>query len=314
MDEMNAIRVHRFGGPEVLAFEQTPLPEPSGREALIRVCAAGVGPWDALVRSGHSGVQQTLPLTPGADIAGVVERIADDSDASLRAGDAVYGVTNASFIGGYAQYAAASLSSIAPKPASLTFADAAGVPVVAVTAWQMLFDRANVNAGETVLVLGAGGNVGAYVVQLAHSVEAHVVGVAHSKDAEYLRGLGADRVIDSATERFEELVTGVDAVIDTIGGETQERSFAAVKRGGVIVSSVSPPSAELAGRYGVRTAYFIVAVSAKELERIGSLIDDGALKTDLGIVLGLARAREAHEMLAGALPHPRGKIVLDTTD
>ncbi len=310
---MNAIRVHRFGGPDVLAFEQMSLPELSGGEALIRVQAAGVGPWDALIRSGRSGMQQTLPLTPGADVAGVVERIANVNDASLKPGDAIYGVTNASFTGGYAQYAAASLSSIARKPARLSFAEAAGVPVVAVTAWQMLFSRSKIKTGETVLVLGAGGNVGAYAVQLAHSAGARVIGVANSEDAEYLRGLGVDRVIDSTTQHFEELVTGVDAVIDTVGGETQDRSFAAVKRGGIIVSSVSPPSGELAGRYGVRTSYFIVAVTAVELGRIGSLIDDGALKTDLGVVLGLAQARQAHEMLAGTLPHPRGKIVLDAT-
>ena len=184
-----------------------------------------MGPWDALVRSGRSGVQQTLPLTPGADIAGVVEQITVVNDAPLKPGDAVYGVTNAWFTGWIRAVCGRVTLSIARKPARLSFAEAAGVPVVAVTAWQMLFNRAKVNAGETVLVLGAAGNVGAYAVQLAHSARAHVVGIARSKDAEYVHGLGADRVIDSPTQRFEELVTGVDAVIDTIGGETQERSF-----------------------------------------------------------------------------------------
>jgi len=298
--EMIAIRVHRYGGPEELVLEETPLPAPSEGEALVRVCAAGVGPWDALIREGRSGTTQRLPLTPGSDIAGYLEEN----------GDAVYGVTNPSFTGGYAEYALAKRDSIAPKPASLSFEEAASVPVVAVTAWQMLFDRAKVAAGARVLVHGASGNVGAYAVQLARWAGAHTIAISNSSDAAYVRSLGAEEVIDRS-QRFEDLVAGVDAVIDTVGGETQERSFGVLKRGGILVSSVSQPSQELASKYGVRTAFFIVAVTAAQLARIGQLIDDGALKTDLGIVLSLADARRAHEMLAGMLPHPHGKIVLD---
>ncbi|HEY1867721.1 MAG TPA: NADP-dependent oxidoreductase [Candidatus Cybelea sp.] len=298
---MIAVCVHRYGGPEVLTLEETAMLGPSKNEALIRVRAAGVGPWDALLRTGDSGIPQTLPLIPGSDIAGIVEAT----------GEEVYGVTNPSFAGGYAQYAAASLDSIARKPKRLSFVEAASVPVVAVTAWQMLFDRAKVSAGQTVLVQGAAGNVGAYAVQLAHWAGARVIAVSAAADAEYLRSLGADEVIDFRTQRFEEHVSGVDAVIDTVGGDTQTRSFGAVKPGGMLVSSVSQPSEALAAQHGVRTAFFIVAVTAPQLERIAQLIDDGVLKTDVGVVLGLADARKAHEMLAGTVPHPRGKIVLD---
>lgn len=300
---MLAVRVHAFGGPEQLVLEETPIPTPADDEVLIRVCAAGVGPWDALVRSGHGGLPQPLPLTPGSDVAGVIEAT----------GEAIFGVTNALFTGGYAQYAVAARSSIARKPASLSFIEAASVPVVAVTAWQMLFDRAKVSAGETVLVHGAAGNVGAYAVQLAHWAGARVIAVAGTADADYMRGLGAEEVIDYRTQRFEEHVSGVDAVIDTIGGETQARSFAVLKRDGMLVSSVSAPSQELAAQYGVRTAYFIVSVSAAELERIAQLFEAGVLKTDIGVVLRLSDARKAHEMLAGIVPHPRGKIVFDNT-
>lgn len=298
---MIAVCVHEYGGPEVLTLEETAMPVPSKNEALIRVSAAGVGPWDALLRTGHSGIPQTLPLIPGSDIAGIVEAT----------GEEVYGVTNPSFAGGYAQYAAASLDSIARKPKSLSFVEAASVPVVAVTAWQMLFDHAKVSAGQTVLVQGAAGNVGAYAVQLAHWAGARVIVVAGASDAEYLRSRGADEVIDFRTQRFEEHVSGVDAVIDTVGGNTQTRSFAVIKPSGMLVSSVSQPSEELAAQHGVRTAFFIVEVTKPQLERIAQLIDDGALKTDVGIVLGLADARKAHEMLAGSVPHPRGKIVLN---
>ncbi|MFY9665875.1 MAG: NADP-dependent oxidoreductase [Candidatus Cybelea sp.] len=298
---MIAVRVHAYGGPEQLILEESEIPAPEAGQTLVRVSAAGVGPWDALIRTGHSGLPQRLPVTPGSDIAGVMQST----------GEPVFGVTNRSFTGGYAQYAAASTSSIARKPTNLSFVEAASVPVVAVTAWQMLFDRAGVRAGQTVLVHGAAGNVGAYAVQLARWAGARVIAVAGAGDAGYVRGLGAAEVIDFRTQRFEELVAGVDAVIDTVGGDTQERSFKVIKPGGMLVSSVSQPSDALAAEHNVRTVYFIVEVPAAQLERIAQLIDDGTLKVDLGVVLSMADARKAHEMLAGTLPHPRGKIVLD---
>jgi NADPH:quinone reductase-like Zn-dependent oxidoreductase len=298
---MIAVIVHQYGGPQELLLEETATPVPASGETLVRVDAAGVGPWDALIRTGRGGLPQSLPVTPGSDIAGIVEAT----------GEPVFGVTNRSFTGGYAQYAAASQSSIARKPASLSFVEAASVPVVAATAWQMLFDRAEIRASQTVLVHGAAGNVGAYAVQLARWTGARVVAVAGAADAAYVRGLGASEVIDFRTQRFEELVEGVDAVIDTVGGDTQERSFKVIKPGGMLVSSVSQPSETLAAEHNVRTAFFIVDVPREQLERIAQLIDDGTLKVDLGVVLSLADARKAHEMLAGTLPHPRGKIVLD---
>lgn len=298
---MLAVRIHSYGGPEQLVLEETPIPTPADDEVLVRVFAAGVGPWDALIRSDHGGLPQELPLTLGSDIAGVV-------DAT---GDEVYGLTNPLFVGGYAQYAVAKRGSIARKPACLTFVEAASVPVVAVTAWQMLFDHARVTARQTVLVHGAAGNVGAYAVQLAHWAEARVIAVASAKDADYVHGLGADVVIDYRTQRFEDEASSVDAVVDTVGGETQTRSFGVLKRGAMLVSSVSAPSPELAAKYGVRTAFFIVSVTTEQLGRIAALFDTGALKTDVGVVLPLADARKAHEMLAGIVPHPRGKIVLD---
>ncbi|HYL27146.1 MAG TPA: NADP-dependent oxidoreductase, partial [Candidatus Nitrosotalea sp.] len=298
-----AVRVHEYGGPDQLVLDEVALPTPTAGEALVRVCAAGVGPWDALLRTGNSGLSQTLPLIPGSDIAGVVEAT----------GEEVYGVTNPSFAGGYAQYATASRASIARKPSRLSFVEAASVPVVAVTAWQLLFDHANVAAGQRVLVHGAAGNVGAYAVQLARWAGAEVVATAGSGDLGYVSTLGAEEVIDFQAQRFEEHASAVDAVIDTVGGATQERSFSVIKPGGIIVSSVSPPAQTLAAKYGVRAEFFIVSVTSAQLERIGGLIDDGVLQTDVGIVLDLTDARLAHEMLAGEVPHPRGKIVLRST-
>jgi NADPH:quinone reductase-like Zn-dependent oxidoreductase len=307
---MEAVRVHRYGGPEVLVVEEIPIPEPAPGQVLVRVAAAGVGPWDALVRSGKSGIPQTLPLTPGSDIAGVVERLGN-GDARFVPGDHVYGVTNVSFTNGYAQYALATAGMFARKPEGLGFIDAASAPVVAVTAWQMLFDFAHVAAGQRVLVHGAAGNVGAYAVQLAQWAGAHVIAVADARDAEFVRSLGADEVIDYRTQHFEDVVKDVDVVIDVVGGEMQQRSFAVLKRGGMLVSSVSQPSEAEATKRGVRVAYFIVNVTTSELQRIANLFDDGTIATNLGIVLPLRDARRAHEMLAGNVPHPRGKIVLE---
>jgi NADPH:quinone reductase-like Zn-dependent oxidoreductase len=300
---MKAIVIHNFGGIDELQLEEVPIPKPGPGQVLVHVREAGVGPWDALVRTGQSGLPQPLPLTPGSDIGGVVEGT----------GEEIYGVTNPSFTGGYAEYALASKDSIAAKPSSLSFVEAASAPVVAVTAWQMLFGRARIERGQSVLVQGAAGNVGAYAVALAHWAGARVIAVADACDASYLRGLGAEKTIDYHTQRFEDEVANVDAVIDTVGGETQARSFAVLRRGGVIVSSVSQPSPELAERYGIRGDYFIVAVKRPQLERIAQLFEEGVLKADIGVVLPLSDARRAHEMLADKVAHPRGKIVLDVS-
>jgi NADPH:quinone reductase-like Zn-dependent oxidoreductase len=272
------------------------------------VKAAGVGPWDALIRSGGSVVDQPLPLTLGSDVSGLVEQVGAGV-SQFQAGDAAFGATNDRFIGGYAEYAVASAAKLAKMPQRLGFVEAASVPVVACTAWQMVFEYGATDATKRVLVHGAAGNVGAYAVQLAKRVAGEVIATGFSKDVPYIRVLGADRVIDVKTSRFEELLADVDVVLDTIGGDTQERSFAVLKRGGVLVSSVSAPDQQTAARFGVRAMFFLVDVSSRRLEQLAALIESGELTTNVGDVLPLADARTAHEMLAGK-PHKRGKIVL----
>jgi NADPH:quinone reductase-like Zn-dependent oxidoreductase len=198
---------------------------------------------------------------------------------------------------------------MAQKPKTLNFIEAASAPVVTVTAWQMLFEYAHVTAGQTVLILGAAGNVGAYAVQLSKLSGLHVVAIAASADLDYVRGLGAERVVDYKKERFEESLKGVDIVLDTVGGETQERSLRVLKPGGILVSVVSPVPEAAQKRYGVRAAYFYVDVTTARLNTITQLFDSGKLATNVGTVLPLEQARTAHEMLGGE-PHKRGKIVL----
>ena len=306
---MLAWRVHEFGPPGVMTLERVPRPVPGAGEVLIKVEAAGVGPWDAWIRAGKSALPQPLPLTPGSDLSGDVAAVGAGV-TGLRAGDPVYGVTNPQFVGAYAEYAVASAGMVSAKPRSLTYTEAASVPVVAVTAWQALFDHAHVEAGQTVLIQGAAGNVGAYAVQLARRAGANIIATAAAADASFVRNLGAGIVIDFRTERFEETVRDVDAVLDFVGGDTQTRSFQVLRRGGKLISAVSRPDEQLARSHGVDAAFFLVNVTTDCLAKIARLIDGGELRTHVGAVLPLSDAREAHLMLERLRPPPKGKIVL----
>lgn len=309
---MKAVRVHSFGPPEVISIEDVPEPEPGDGEVVVQVKAAGVGPWDAWIRSGKSVLPQPLPLTLGSDLSGVIHSIGVGVEG-LQTGDEVFGVTNERFTGAYAEYAVAKAAMIAPKPKSLNHAHAASVPVVAVTAWQMVLELAQLAPGQSVLVHGGAGNVGAYAVQLAKRAGVMVIATVSAKDATYARSLGADGVIDYRARRFEEQVKDMDAVLDTVGGETLDRSYGLLKRGGILVSAATRPSNEKAEQHGVRALFFLVAVTTERLRKIAELIDAGKLKTEVGEVLWLNEARQAHEMLEGA-PHRRGKIVIKVAD
>jgi NADPH:quinone reductase-like Zn-dependent oxidoreductase len=306
---MMAWRVHEFGPPGVMKFERVLRPNPGPGEVLVKVQAAGVALWDASIRAGKSTLPQPLPLTPGSDLSG--EIIAMGSGVSdLRVGEQVYGVTNPQFIGAYAEYAVASAVMVSRKPTSLTYIEAASVPVIAVAAWQALFDQAQLKAGQTVVIHGAAGNVGAYAVQLARQAGVRTIATAATNDIPFVHDLGAERVIDYRTQRFEEEVRDADAVIDLVGGETQERSFQVLLRGGKLISAVSPPDQHLAQSHGVEAAFFLVNVTSQYLAEIAGLVDGGKLRTRVGTVLPLADAREAHFMLEGIRPHLNGKIVL----
>jgi NADPH:quinone reductase-like Zn-dependent oxidoreductase len=305
---MQAIRVHSFGGIDSLVVEDVPRPTPGDGEVLLRVKAAGVGPWDAWIRSGRSVIHQPLPLTLGSDVAGIVEDVGPGV-SHFRAGDAVFGATNGQFTGGYAEYAVALATKLAKMPRSIGFVEAASVPVVACTAWQMVFEHGAVDATKRVLVHGAAGNVGAYVVQLAKRVAREVIATTSFSETDYVRMLGANRVIDVHASRFDEVLDQVDVVLDTVGGDMQDRSFAVLKRGGVLVSAVSAPDQQKAAGHDVRALFFLVDVSTRRLEQIAALFEAGELRTRVGDVLPLGDARVAHEMLAGK-PHRRGKIVL----
>ncbi|HEX3701815.1 MAG TPA: NADP-dependent oxidoreductase [Vicinamibacterales bacterium] len=200
---------------------------------------------------------------------------------------------------------------VAPKPPRLSRVEAASVPVVAVTAWQMLFEHARPDAGQTVMILGAAGNVGAYAVQLAANARFHVIAVVGSNDVEYVRTLVANDVIDYRVADFVDVARSVDVVIDTVGGDTRERAFGVLKPGGILVTVVSTDF--VLPRSDVRSAFFYAEVTTARLSAISGLLESSNVIPQVGSVVPLEQVRTAHEMLAGAAPR-RGKIMLDVAN
>src|SRR4030095_8494903 len=283
---MKAARILKFGPPNVITNDDLPRPEPAAGQLLVRVKAAGVGNWDALVREGKIP-NEPLPLILGYELSGIVEATGAEV-RGFKAGEEIYGSTSEQLTGAYAEYALPLARMMAKKPKTLNFIEAASAPVVTVTAWQMLFEYAQVTAGQTVLILGAAGNVGAYAVQLASQAGLHVVATAASADLDYVRSLGAEKAVDYKKERFEESMTGFDVVIDTVGGDAQQRSVRVLKTGGILVSVVSPVPETTQKRYGIRAAYFYVDVTTARLNKITELFDRRKLATNVGTVIQMA--------------------------
>jgi len=310
---VKAIRLHARGGPEQMVYEDAPRPAPAAGEALLRVHAAGITPteltWSETYRT--SDGHDRLPTIPGHDVSGVVEAIGPGV-SDLAPGDAVYGLIEFPRDGSAAEYVAVRAADLAPKPQSLDHVHAAAVPLSALTAWQALFVHAGLAAGQRVLIHGAAGGVGAFAAQLARWRGARVSATASARHHDFLRELGVETAIDYRTTRFEEVLRDVDVVLDTVGGDTMERSWGVLRRGGTLVSVAAPPPPKLARDGGTRGIFFIVEPSRVQLVEIARLIDAGEIRPVLEAVLPLARAREAFER--GLAGHVRGKIVLRVDD
>ena len=308
---MKAIVLHEYGGPEVLKYEDAPRPEPKENEVLVRVMAAGVNPVDALIRSGkYAKVFGTnLPLVPGYDIAGVVEKIGTKV-AKLKVGDAVYAYPM--WGGGYAEYAVATDGEAALKPKTISFVEAAGVPLAALTAWQALIDVAKIDKGQTVLIHGGSGGVGGFAIQIAKARGAKVIATASTSNQDLLKQLGADVAIDYTKQKFEDVAKDVDVVLDSVGKDTLARSYGIVKKGGFIASLVAKPDQAELDKYGIRGAPISVKPNASELAEITKLIDEKKIKPIVSQVLPLTEAVKAQEQ--AATHHTRGKIVLKIAD
>ena len=310
---MKAIIAHQYGGPEVLKLEDVPVPTPKEDEMLVKVVAAGVNSFDGTLRAGRyakpNGTQ--LPWHPGYDIAGVVEKIGGKV-TKFKAGDAVYAFIPFLKGGGYAEYALARESDAALKPATINFVEAAGAPSVALTAWQAIVDKANVQSGQTVLIHGASGGVGLFAIPIAKIRGAKVLATASTANQDFLKQLGADVAIDYKTQKFEDIAKDVDVVIDGVGGETLKRSDPIVKKGGIIVSLSDKVDQAQLDKYGIRGTSIEVQTSGNELGQIGKLIDEKKIKIVVSETFPLAEAGKAQAKAETG--HARGKIVLKVRD
>jgi len=309
---MKAIVIHEYGGPEVLKYEDVPRPEPQPDQILVGVIAAGVNPVDGLIRSGvFANEKRAFPIILGGDIAGVVEKVGSKIK-KFKAGDPVFAYVSLDNSGGYAQYALVTEREAAPKPKSLTCVEAAAVPIVAMTAWQALIDTAKLSSGQTVLIHGGSGGVGSFAIQIAKARGAKVIATASTANQDFLKQLGADVTIDYTKQRFEDIAKDVDIVLDSIGKDTLARSYAVVKKGGIIVSLVARPNQAELEKHGIRGVALSVEPNSEQLAEIGKLIDEKKIRVIVSQTFPLSEARQAQEQVATG--HTRGKIVLKIAD
>ncbi|HER62899.1 MAG TPA: NADP-dependent oxidoreductase [Desulfobacteraceae bacterium] len=305
---MKAVRIHSFGGPEMLKYEDAPRPIPNDDDVLIRVFAAGVNPVDWKIRQGYMQDMISLPLIPGWDVAGVIEE-KGPGVTNLEIGDSVYSRPSIFRNGAYAEYIAVKASEVALKPESIDFLQAAAVPLAGLTAWQSLFDLAHLQAGQKILIHAAAGGVGHFAVQFARWIGAHVIGTSSAHNHDFLKSIGAHETIDYTTTAFEDAVHDADVVLETMGGEVWQRSWKALKKGGIMVSTLRGPEAGGTEALNKLCAHVFVQPDAAQLGEIAILIDSGHVRPEIERIFPLQEADKAH--LHNQEGHTRGKIVLE---
>lgn len=302
-----------YGSSEVVEINQnTSAPnDPSAGKVLVKVKAAAVNPVDWKIREGY--MQQMIPLqfpsTMGIDFSGVVEKVGD-SVSDLKRGDEVYGqagiVSGGS--GAFAELAVANASSVAHKPKSLNHQEAAGLPLVGVSAWQALVETIGLTNGQKILIHGGAGGIGSIAIQLAKHLGAYVATTASANDKQFAKELGADEVIDYKTQTFEDLLHDYDAVFDTVGGETYTRSFKVLKKGGMIVSMLEQPNQELMKQSGVKAISQFTQVNRERLTKLAQWVDQNNIRVNVDRMFPLEETAKALDYQRDV--HPRGKVVL----
>lgn len=305
-NNMQAILVDRYGDADVLELRETNRPQPQENEVLVRIAFAAMIPLDWKIRSGwlEQVFPTTFPYMPGFYASGIVETVGSQV-TELQPGDRVFGDLR----GSYAQYAVAKEDALVKLPDAISLADAAAIKAGADSAWKALFLEGDLQSGQTVLVHAAAGGVGQFAVQLAKWKGATVIGTASADNLEFVKSLGADVVIDYRSEDFSQLVKDVDLVVDTVGGDTEQRSWGVLKRGGILVSLVGDPDTEQAAAHGVTAKFNTVFATREHLLRIVDLLADGTLKMETGRVYPLSKAGEAQRF--SEQRRGRGRILLN---
>ena len=306
---MKAVRIHQYGNSDVLAFEEAPMPSISSNEVLVRVVAASVNPVDWKIRQGYlkEMISYSMPLTLGWDVSGVVTAVGSDV-TRFAVGDAVYSRPDIKRNGTYAEYVAILESEVALKPKTISHNEAASLPLAGITAWEALITTAQLSTGQKVLIHAGSGGVGSLAIQLAKSRGAYVIATTSGKNAALVKSLGADEVIDYQTQNFSEILSNIDVVFDTLGGDIQEASWSVLKQGGILVSIVNPPSEEKAKAQGVRSAFVFIEPNAPILEQLAKLVEQGDLRPIIGAEFALQDIVKAHALSESG--RSVGKIVL----
>jgi len=302
---MKAVRIHEFGGADKLMYEDVPIPQPAPDEVLIHVVASSVNPIDWKIREGHMKDRVKLPLVLGWDAAGIIVGTGDLVNHFI-GGDKVFARLDPMHDGAYAEYAVAKASDVAHAP-HIPLYESAGVPLAAQTAWAGLFEMGNLKPKQKVLIHGASGGVGTFAVQLAKIAGAYVVATTSAENAELVKALGANEVIDYKKEDFSQMVKDMDLVFDTIGGETQARSWQVIRKGGTLVSTVGADEKE-AARHGVTGKSFMVNSSGGRLQEIAALINKHLLRVVIDKEFTLQEVKQAHELSQSG--KAKGKIIL----
>jgi NADPH:quinone reductase-like Zn-dependent oxidoreductase len=302
---MKAIRIHEYGNAGTLKLEDVPPLSINNDQILVRVRDAGVNPIDWKIRQGYlkQAMRATFPLTLGQDFAGEVAECGN-SVKVFSIGDQVFGFAQ----GSYAEYAAAPVGTVAAIPPPLDYATAAALPTAGLTALQIIRDVVEAKPGMTILIHGAAGGVGSYASQIAKSFAAHVIGTATGPDIQYLRSLGVDDVIDYKHERFEDRAKAVDAVVDLVGGETLKRSYAVVKPGGVLATTVQSVDEPAAERTGIRAVHVLMRKNSADLSELATLVKRGVVRPRLARTMNLSEAQEAQQLSETGSIH--GKVIL----
>ena len=302
---MKAAIINEYGNNEVVRIVDIERPEPKATELLVKVHAAGVNPVDWKIRSGAGQrLGMTLPIHLGGELVGTVEKLGEGV-SGFQPGDAVFGMAHS---GTFAEYATVKAADMARKPSNLDFVQAAALPLAGTTAWQAIFDKAGLAAGQRLLVTNSSGGVGSLAVQFAKAKGVHVTAVASARNEEFVRGLGADDFIDYTSQPFELLAQDMDVVFDTVGGDTFERAFKTLKKGGFMVTAVAFPKNE-AERHGVNVARAMTAPNAQALTSIKELVEVGKVTPYVETVLPLAEVRQA--LALSEAGRTRGKLVLN---
>lgn len=307
---MKAIRIHEFGGPEVLKTEEVPVPEPAADEVLVKIYATSVNPVDWKIRDGQRKERfpVNLPLILGWDVSGVVQQ-AGNAVRNLKPGDEVYGRPDPTRNGTYAEYITVRANELGKRPLSIPHTQSAAVPMAALTAWQGLFDHGKLQQGQKVLIHAASGGVGTFALQFAKWKGAYVIGTTSGKNADLVKALGADEVIDYKNEDFEDKLTAIDLVFDTLGAETQKRSLQVLKAGGRLITTLNPEYKEEADARDIFLEGFTAQSYPDQLEKIAQLIDEGRVKPVIYKVMDLEEAKAAQQESQEG--HVSGKIVLE---